>query len=203
MENITFGLLALANVLVPNAMAMTASDSVGTSATPVYSTIQVVAAATTTTNDTDADVSIVAPVESSISVGTTTGMSATELYVRNAFKSTPVLIQVARCESQFRQTDSDGNILHGTVDPRDVGVMQINEHYQGVKRQLSASISTPFRGTWHMPRSSMRRKVPSLGPPPRNAGARVMLAAMPTNRSSKSSIEKASPQGRLFLCLNQ
>ena len=133
MENITFGLLALANVLVPNAMAMTASDSVGTSATPVYSTIQVVAAATTTTNDTDADVSIVAPVESSISVGTTTGMSATELYVRTAFKSTPVLIQVARCESQFRQTDSDGNILHGTVDPRDVGVMQINEHYQGAE----------------------------------------------------------------------
>lgn len=53
----------------------------------------------------------------------------TEAYVRNYFSDIPILVDVARCESEFRQTDRNGKVLRGTKDPRDVGVMQINEHY--------------------------------------------------------------------------
>lgn len=126
MEHITFGLLALANIFTPSALALTSSASVGTSATPVYSTVQVAYATTTDQpNLVEAD-----NADATASSTATSTMSATEAYVRNAFKETPVLIQIARCESQFRQTDSDGAILHGTVDPSDIGVMQINQHYQ-------------------------------------------------------------------------
>lgn len=57
--------------------------------------------------------------------------SDVELKVRAYFADVPVLIEVARCESQFRQTDKSGNILRGSVTTDDVGVMQINEYYHG------------------------------------------------------------------------
>ncbi len=53
----------------------------------------------------------------------------TELAVREYFADIPIMIEVARCESQFRHTLSDGSILRGRVDGRDTGVMQINTHY--------------------------------------------------------------------------
>ena len=56
-------------------------------------------------------------------------MMSTEQYVRKYFADIPIMIQVARCESQYRQLDSDGEIHRGVVNPADVGVMQINEHY--------------------------------------------------------------------------
>lgn len=52
-----------------------------------------------------------------------------ETYVRNYFEDIPMLAEVARCESEFRQFDKNGNILRGKVDSRDIGVMQINTHY--------------------------------------------------------------------------
>lgn len=55
----------------------------------------------------------------------------TEVAVRKYFSDTPVLIQVARCESTFRQTLADGSVLRGKVDSRDIGVMQINTFYHG------------------------------------------------------------------------
>lgn len=55
----------------------------------------------------------------------------TEAYVRNYFSDIPILAEVARCESEFRQTDKNGKVIRGMKDPRDVGVMQINEYYQG------------------------------------------------------------------------
>lgn len=39
------------------------------------------------------------------------------------------MIQIARCESTFRHTLSDGSVLRGRVDPADTGVMQINTRY--------------------------------------------------------------------------
>ena len=54
---------------------------------------------------------------------------STEEYVRKYFKDIPVMVQIARCESTFRQLDADGDIHRGVVNPEDVGVMQINEHY--------------------------------------------------------------------------
>jgi len=52
-----------------------------------------------------------------------------ESYVREQFSDEPVLVEIARCESTFRQYDTDGNILRGKVNKGDVGVMQINEKY--------------------------------------------------------------------------
>lgn len=59
----------------------------------------------------------------------TTG-SKTEQKVRNYFSDIPVMAEVARCESTFRQVDTDtGQPLRGRVNSYDVGVMQINELY--------------------------------------------------------------------------
>jgi len=56
-------------------------------------------------------------------------MMSTEKYVRQYFSDIPIMIQIARCESTFRQLEKDGNIHRGDVNSEDVGVMQINEHY--------------------------------------------------------------------------
>lgn len=45
------------------------------------------------------------------------------------FADTPVLIDIAKCESTYQQFDEKGNVLRGRVDNQDVGTMQINERY--------------------------------------------------------------------------
>ena len=52
-----------------------------------------------------------------------------EEYVKKYFSDIPILIEVARCESNYRQHDLDGNVLQGVVNGSDKGVMQINEYY--------------------------------------------------------------------------
>jgi len=71
--------------------------------------------------------------DASAATSTAPAMSATEQHVRDYFtkRGIPELIAVAQCESSFRHTLKDGSVLRGTVDPRDVGVMQINTYYQG------------------------------------------------------------------------
>lgn len=49
--------------------------------------------------------------------------------VTQYFADTPILVDIARCESRFRHTDKNGKILRGELTPADVGVMQINEKY--------------------------------------------------------------------------
>jgi len=61
--------------------------------------------------------------------GVASSSKAVESAVRNYFSDIPVMAEIARCESQFRHTLSDGTVLRGTVDSRDVGVMQINTGY--------------------------------------------------------------------------
>jgi hypothetical protein len=52
-------------------------------------------------------------------------------YVKKTYANEPILIDIARCESTFRQYDTaTGGILHGKADVDDIGVMQINEKYQ-------------------------------------------------------------------------
>jgi hypothetical protein len=51
-----------------------------------------------------------------------------EEYVRDYFIETPILAEVAKCESQFRQYGANG-VFRGNYDWNDVGVMQINERY--------------------------------------------------------------------------
>jgi hypothetical protein len=56
-------------------------------------------------------------------------ISTVETYVRSYFKSMPILAEVARCESQFRQFNKDGEVLRGREVRQDVGVMQVNEFF--------------------------------------------------------------------------
>jgi len=56
-----------------------------------------------------------------------------ESYVREYFAETPILAEVARCESTFRQVDRNGEVLRGKVNKSDVGLMQVNEYYHGEK----------------------------------------------------------------------
>lgn len=50
-------------------------------------------------------------------------------YVEDKFADKPILISIAKCESQYRQYDKNGNVLRGIENNLDVGVMQINEKY--------------------------------------------------------------------------
>lgn len=66
-------------------------------------------------------------------------LMSTEQYVRKYFKDIPIMIEVARCESTFRQLDDNGEVHRGRVVPQDVGVMQINEYYhldQALKKNI-------------------------------------------------------------------
>lgn len=66
-----------------------------------------------------------------------------EEYVRAYFAKTPLLAEVARCESQFRQFDKSGNVLEGRAVPDDKGVMQINAHFhEDTAKKLGYDIYT-------------------------------------------------------------
>lgn len=56
-------------------------------------------------------------------------LSTTEAQVKAYFADTPILAEIAFCESRFRQFDGNGNVLRGVQNSQDVGVMQINEKY--------------------------------------------------------------------------
>ncbi len=64
-------------------------------------------------------------------IGPLPAAQTVEQYVREYFADEPIMAEIARCESHFKQFDSDGSIHRGVVNDRDVGVMQINEHYHG------------------------------------------------------------------------
>lgn len=55
----------------------------------------------------------------------------TEERVREYFNDSPIMVEVAYCESRYRQVGKDGKIMRGEVNPNDVGVMQINTMYHG------------------------------------------------------------------------
>lgn len=53
------------------------------------------------------------------------------------------LVQVARCESEYRQFAKDGSVLRGKQNPQDVGVLQINEKYHlAASKSLGYNIYT-------------------------------------------------------------
>lgn len=52
-----------------------------------------------------------------------------EEYVREHFENNPIMAEIARCESQFRHFDENGDIIRGELNKSDVGVMQINRYY--------------------------------------------------------------------------
>lgn len=52
-----------------------------------------------------------------------------EEYVREYFKDTPIMAEIAKCESRFRHLGRNGKVLRGELTPDDLGVMQVNEFY--------------------------------------------------------------------------
>jgi hypothetical protein len=67
----------------------------------------------------------------------------TKEVVSEYFADLPIMVDIARCESQFRQNDKDGTTLRGVVNSADVGVMQINEKYHLVdSKKLGYDIHT-------------------------------------------------------------
>lgn len=66
-------------------------------------------------------------------IATTTPDISVKGVVGEYFADVPELVNVARCESRFRQFDKNGRVLRGEVNKSDLGVMQINEYYHGEK----------------------------------------------------------------------
>jgi hypothetical protein len=63
--------------------------------------------------------------------------------VREYFADTPILIEVAKCESDFRHLEKDGEIIRGLVNKSDIGVMQINTYYHNDKaKELGLDLTT-------------------------------------------------------------
>ena len=54
---------------------------------------------------------------------------STEEYIKQYFSDISIMIEIAKCESHFRQFDKDGSVHRGVKNEEDVGVMQINEFY--------------------------------------------------------------------------
>lgn len=52
-----------------------------------------------------------------------------EAVVRDYYSDTPILAEIARCETRFRHYDRAGDVLRGAIDKNDVGIMQVNERY--------------------------------------------------------------------------
>ncbi len=76
---------------------------------------------------------------------TTTVPTIEEIHTqaKKFFRDDPLLVDIARCESHFRQYDTDGNLFRGKVNKGDIGVMQINEYYHGEKaKALGYDIKT-------------------------------------------------------------
>ena len=63
--------------------------------------------------------------------------------VESYFSDIPVLVSIARCESHFRHFDGDGEVIRGSVNRYDVGVMQVNELYHAdTAKELNMNLHT-------------------------------------------------------------
>ncbi len=66
----------------------------------------------------------------------TGGLNANvETEVREYFADIPLMAEVAKCESRYRQFENDGSVFRGKVNDRDVGALQINEYYHSARAQ--------------------------------------------------------------------
>lgn len=64
-------------------------------------------------------------------IGPMPAAQTVEQYVQQYFADEPIMYEIARCESHFKQFDTDGSVHRGVVNHADVGVMQVNEYYHG------------------------------------------------------------------------
>ena len=66
-----------------------------------------------------------------------------ERFINDYFADIPVMANIAKCESQYRQFNSNGEILKGKKNSYDRGVMQINVLYHSDKAdELGLAINT-------------------------------------------------------------
>ena len=89
------------------------------------------------------DSSTVAVEENKADITSATSNKDIARIVKEYYKDTPVMANIARCESEYRQFSSDGKVLRGRVNGADVGVMQINEKYHlAASKKLGMDIHT-------------------------------------------------------------
>lgn len=101
----------------------------------------------------------------------TTSVKEMEAYLRKEFADRPILVDIARCESNFQQFDKDGKLIRGRVDNADVGVMQINERYHAdMAKKLGIDIYT-VEGNVHY----AKHLYDELGSKPWNASSKCWL----------------------------
>lgn len=59
------------------------------------------------------------------------------------FYDIPIMVDISKCESHFRQFDKAGEVYRGRVNDRDVGVMQVNEDFHlAASKKLGYDIYT-------------------------------------------------------------
>jgi len=49
--------------------------------------------------------------------------------VREYFADIPLMVEISKCESRYRQFETDGTAFRGKINANDVGALQINETY--------------------------------------------------------------------------
>lgn len=78
-----------------------------------------------------------------IDISTATSSEDIMKLTKEYFKKTPMLAEIAKCESHYRQFSLNGQVLRGVVNSADVGVMQINEKYHLARsKKLGIDIHT-------------------------------------------------------------
>ena len=81
--------------------------------------------------------------EDNTSVITTQDKEVLLKYLKENFADSPILVEIAKCESTMTHFNKNGEVVRGKVDTRDVGVMQINEKYHlETSRNLGYDIHT-------------------------------------------------------------
>lgn len=100
---------------------------------PIAGPTQVVASASTI--DTTQSDAAATKTGSSSQKNQKTNNLGVEEAVREYFADIPLMVEVSRCESRFRQFNTDGSVIRGKVNANDVGALQINETYH-LKRAI-------------------------------------------------------------------
>lgn len=83
----------------------------------------------TSTDTPSAPISTSTPKVVSVAKVETELKKTTEDIVREEFSDIPIMVEIAKCESQFTQFNKDGSVHRGRINPADVGAFQVNESY--------------------------------------------------------------------------
>lgn len=125
----SFALCALFIILSGQAQAADTATSKSIATTMSPSTVVTTAAATTTI--ATSTIGIIATSSSSSTVSTSSSpihdRVAIEKRVREYFVDAPIMVEIARCESNFREFNDNGSVFRGGAGGGMVGVFQFYE----------------------------------------------------------------------------